>query len=111
MNPPQDSLYTLDLMGNHQRLQIRTWPSEERMAKEVSFPWEMDTWYRMKLRVDTSGDTGWIRGKVWKKGDPEPADWSIEAEDPLPIPGGSPGLIGYSPVDIHYDNIKVTVNP
>ena len=34
----------------------------------------------------------------------------IPVEDPHPIAGGSPGLIGYSPVDIYYDNIKVTVN-
>ena len=43
-------------------------------------------------------------------GEDEPSDWTIVVEDPHPIAGGSPGLIGYSPVDIHYDNIRVTAN-
>ena len=57
---------------------------------------------------------GWLKaglppGSVWIL-DPEPSDWTITVEDPLPIAGGSPGLIGYSPADIYYDNVKVTVN-
>ena len=35
---------------------------------------------------------------------------TIVVEDDLPIRNGSPGLIGYSPVDIYYDNVKVTVS-
>ena len=42
--------------------------------------------------------------------DVQPAEWTVTAEDPHPIRSGSPGLYGYSPVDIHYDNVKVTVN-
>jgi len=102
--------YTLDLLGNHQRIQVRSWTSEERMAQQVDFPWEMGVWYRAKMRVETGADRAVIKGKVWKKSDAEPAEWTIVVEDPLPIAGGSPGLIGYSPVDIYYDNIKVTVN-
>ncbi len=103
--------YTLDLLGNAQKLQIRTWPSENRMMHEVDFPWEMGAWYRMVLRVEQHPDKAVIRGKVWPRGAEEPADWSIVAEDPLPIRSGSPGLIGYSPADIYYDNIEVTENP
>ena len=102
--------YTLDLMGNHQRIQLRSWPSEERMAQEVDFAWEMGAWYHMKLRVDVSEDKALVRGKVWPVAATEPADWSITVEDPLPIAGGSPGLVGYSPADVYYDNVKVTVN-
>jgi hypothetical protein len=36
--------------------------------------------------------------------------WTITVEDPYPIQSGSPGIVGYSPADILYDNIKVTVN-
>ena len=28
-------------------------------------------------------------------------------EDPLPIREGSPGIYGYSPAEIYYDNLKV----
>ena len=51
-----------------------------------------------------------IRGKVWRRGDTEPEEWQISAEDPLPIGQGSPGLYGYSPTPLYYDNIKVESN-
>jgi outer membrane protein assembly factor BamB len=105
-----NSGYTLDLLGNLQRLEIRDWTAERRIAKAVDLPWSMDTWYRMKLEVRTVSGRGLIRGRVWQRGQPEPADWSITVEDPLPIKSGSPGLIGYSPADIYYDNIRITEN-
>ncbi len=102
--------YTLDLMGNNQRLEIRTWPAERRVAKAVDFPWEMDTWYRLKLQVQQGDGKATVRGKAWKVSDPEPDAWTITIEDPHPILGGSPGIVGYAPAEIHYDNYKVTVN-
>ncbi len=102
--------YTLDLMGNQQRVEVRSWPSERRMAQKADFEWEVDVWYRMKLRVDTDDDKALIRGKVWPAGKPEPSTWTITVEDPHPIPSGSPGLLGYSPADVYYDNIEVMVN-
>lgn len=105
-----NSGYTMDLMGAHQKIQVRSWSSDLRLEKSVPFAWEPDVWYTMKLRVDQQGDKALVRGKVWKRGDPEPAEWTISAEDPRPVRHGSPGLYGYSPVDIHYDNVKVTVN-
>ena len=102
--------YILDLQGNHQRLQIRSWSAELRMAETLDFAWESGVWYTMKMRVDQIGDKAVIRGKVWKRSEEEPAEWSITAQDPHPIRSGSPGLYGYSPVDIYYDNFKVTVS-
>ncbi|MCP3978837.1 MAG: PQQ-binding-like beta-propeller repeat protein [bacterium] len=102
--------YTFDLMGNKQKVQIRTWPSENRITHDVEYAWETGKWYHLKLKVDTTGSTGKVYGKVWPKGGSEPDAWTIEVEDPLPIAGGSPGLLGYSPADTYYDNIKVTVN-
>ncbi|MDE2741965.1 MAG: PQQ-binding-like beta-propeller repeat protein [Gemmatimonadota bacterium] len=99
--------YTLDLMGYHQQLQIRTWAAELRMAKTVPFAWETGVWYTMKMQVEIEGDTAHIRGKVWPRDEPEPARWSIQAVDPLPNRSGSPGLYGYSPAEIYYDNLKV----
>ena len=102
--------YTLDLMGNHQRLQVRSWASELRMAQQVPFEWEMDAWYTVKLRVDQAADRTIVRGKVWPRDETEPDSWTITAEDPHPIRHGAPGIYGYSPVDLYFDNYKVTVN-
>ncbi|HYN21790.1 MAG TPA: PQQ-binding-like beta-propeller repeat protein [Thermoanaerobaculia bacterium] len=106
-----NSGYTMDLMGAHQKIQVRSWSSDLRVEKSVPFPWDPDIWYTMKFRVDQQGNKSLVRGKVWKRGEPEPAEWTITAEDPHPVRQGSPGLYGYSPVDIQYDNVKVTVNP
>lgn len=99
--------YTLDMQGKHQRLQIRSWASDLRMAKTIDFSWETDVWYTMKMTVEIMDDKAVIRGKVWRTGDPEPEAWTITAEDPLPNREGSPGIYGYSPADIYYDNLKV----
>ena len=105
-----NSGYTLDLMGAHQKIQLRSWSSDYRVEKSVPFAWEPDVWYTMKFRVDQQGDKALVRGKVWKKGEPEPQEWMVTAEDPHPIRQGSPGLYGYSAADLFYDNLKVTVN-
>ena len=99
--------YTLDMQGRHQRLQIRSWASDLRMAKTIDFAWEMDVWYTMKMMVEIIEDKAIIRGKVWSTGEPEPAEWTITAEDPLPNREGSPGIYGYSATEIYYDNLKV----
>ena len=105
-----NSGYTLDLMGNHQRLELRSWASALRMVQRVDFEWQPNVWYRMKMRVDTNDTRALIQGKVWPKGEPEPEQWQITAEDPLPIREGSPGLYGYSPTPVYFDNVKVTSN-
>ncbi|MCY3740887.1 MAG: hypothetical protein OXH00_07695 [Candidatus Poribacteria bacterium] len=99
--------YTLDMQGRHQRLQIRSWASDLRMAKTIDFEWETDVWYTMKMMVEVINDKALIRGKVWRTGEPEPAEWTITAEDPLPNREGSPGIYGYSATVIYYDNLKV----
>jgi outer membrane protein assembly factor BamB len=105
-----NSGYTLDLMGAHQKVQLRSWASDLRVEKSTPFPWDPDVWYTMKFRVDQQGDHALVRGKVWRRGEPEPAEWTVSAEDPHPIRQGSPGLYGYSAADLYYDNLKVTVN-
>ena len=99
--------YTLDMQGRHQRLQIRSWASDLRMAKTIDFAWETDVWYTMKMKVEVVDGTAIIRGKVWRRGEPEPEAWTITAEDPLPNSEGSPGIYGYSATEIYYDNLKV----
>ena len=105
-----NSGYTLDLMGNHQRIEVRSWPSQDRMAQEVDFAWEMGKWYRMKLRVDVTEEQAIVQGKVWPRDESEPNAWNITVKDPHPIRSGSPGLVGYSPANVLYDNLEVTGN-
>ena len=52
----------------------------------------------MKLEVQSLGD-GKVRarGKVWPKGEPEPAAWSIERIDPIGSIKGAPGLYADAP--------------
>jgi outer membrane protein assembly factor BamB len=99
--------YTLDLMGKKQELQLRTWAAELEKSTTMPFPSEPDTWYRMKLRVDAAGEAGTVRGKVWKKDTPEPAEWTITLQDPALVKAGSPGIYGDSVTDLYYDNLSV----
>lgn len=111
--------YTLDLMGNSQKLQIRTWTPQLRMSQEVEFPWQEDIWYRMKFQASVEedasapeGKVAVLRGKVWPKGEPEPKEWTVEARDTSPQTQGSPGIFGNAKVaELHLDNIEVVPNP
>ncbi len=106
-----NSGYTLELMGEHQLLELRSWPSARRMYTSTPFPWEPETWYRARFEVRSDDKEATLRGKVWPRDQQEPEAWSIETTDPHPIPAGSPGLSGYSPTSIYFDNIEVTKNP
>ena len=99
--------YTLDMQGRQQRLQIRSWASDLRMAKTIPFSWETDVWYTMKMKVEINDNKALIYGKVWRTGDDEPEEWTIKTEDPLPNREGSPGIYAYSVAEIYYDNLKV----
>jgi len=103
-----NSGYKVSLMGSHQRLQLVSWDSMLRINQSVPYEWKPDVWYTLKLKVDTSGEKGILKAKVWSTGDKEPDAWTIETEDPLPIKNGSPGIYGYSNAEIYYDNIRVT---
>jgi hypothetical protein len=63
----------------------------------------------MKLAVDGGPQQKTVRAKVWKRGEPEPAAWTVELADALPIAKGSPGLCGFSPAPILFDNLEVKV--
>ncbi len=107
--------YTLALEGASQELQIRSWVSrlDLRFAKTISFPWKYDTWYTMKFRSENSQDLKKVtlRGKVWPRGEAEPADWTIEATDDTPNISGSPGLFGNATdAEVFIDNVKVNAN-
>ena len=83
--------YTLEMQGNHQRLQVLSWRSDLRMAKWIDFKWDPNVWYTMKMRVDIVDGTAHVKGKVWAKGESEPEEWTITVEDPLPNREGKSG--------------------
>ncbi len=106
--------YTLDLMGALQQLQIRSWTPrlELRFAKSVPHLWNEGVWYTLKFQSENQPGKAVLRGKVWPRGEPEPADWMIEAEDIAPNTVGSPGLFGNASVsEFFIDNVKVYDNP
>jgi outer membrane protein assembly factor BamB len=110
--------YEMVLFGNHQRLELQPWQPETERTVRVPFTWDKDVWYVMKLEVQTlDGGKVRARGKVWKKGEAEPAAWTIERVDPIGNLKGSPGLyadaMNAAPQggsEIYYDNIRVYPN-
>ncbi len=105
--------YTLDMMGKDE-LQIRSWTPrlELRFAKTIPFTWAPNQWYTLKLQSDNKDGKVTLRGKVWKRGEAEPTEWTIEATDAVPNTKGSPGLFGNSSLAEYYiDNVQVYANP
>ena len=103
--------YRVSLKGNEQVLEITS--NEELLDVRVPFHWQANTWYQLKARVDVAADgSGVVRGKAWKKGDPEPDAWVGEAPVPHANLNGCPGLFAFSPQNmrVYIDNISVTAN-
>ncbi len=123
-----NSRYTLILDGKvdakvqQRTLRLSSWESRERINIGVPFNWQPNAWYTLKLTVELKPTSAALRGKVWKKGDPEPAAWTIEFEDTHPNRSGAAGLYGYIPnvldnggkiepgSELFFDNLSVTPN-
>lgn len=103
--------YILKIMGNEQKLEILSWGAVKRMGKAIPFKWNPEVWYTLKFRTAVEEGKAVLRGKVWKRGDAEPADWMIEAVDETPNLVGSPGLRGNArDAELFIDNVQVTRN-
>lgn len=108
--------YILQLVGNEQQLRISAWDAVPRVAQEIDFAWEPNTWYQLKLTVQVEDGKAVVMGKAWKKGSEEPNDWTITLTDGNPNLSGPPGLygsaLGIQPpkpgTAIYYDNVTVT---
>ena len=103
--------YQLTLFGNNQKLELQSWQPDVSRTVVKSFSIKGDEWYRLKLRVEPTAD-GKVRarGKAWKRGEPEPAEWMIERVDPTPNLNGAPGIYADAPNEVYFDNLKVTSN-
>lgn len=107
--------YILQIVGNEQKLRISAWDAVPRVAEEIDFALEPNTWYRLKMTVKVEGEKAQILGKAWKKGEAEPNQWTVTLTDENPNLSGPPGLygsaLGIQPpktgTPIYYDNILV----
>jgi outer membrane protein assembly factor BamB len=103
--------YEVVLVGNSQRIELRSWQIEEKRTVKKPFAWNKDTWYRVKLQVENLPD-GKVRarGKAWPASQPEPAEWIVERVDPIGNIHGSAGIFANALNEVYIDNIKVTPN-
>ncbi|MGV3771750.1 MAG: PQQ-binding-like beta-propeller repeat protein [Verrucomicrobiales bacterium] len=108
--------YAIVLKGNEQKLEISS--NFERLrvpgaTDPSNFKWSPNAWYTIKATVDVQPDgKGVVRAKAWKKGEPEPEAWTLEAPHNTAHRSGAPGLFGFAPQDmrVYIDNIQVTPN-
>ncbi|MDB6172870.1 MAG: Pyrrolo-quinoline quinone repeat-containing protein [Chthoniobacteraceae bacterium] len=103
--------YQIVLKGNAQTLEVTS--NQELLRQSVPFKWSPNEWYHIKARVDVAADgSGVVRGKAWKKGDPEPEAWTIEVPHKRANEEGSPGLFSFTPQEQRawIDNVSVTAN-
>ncbi len=69
--------YSLILMGDSQKLEIRSWPAHDfRIRKDVPYPWKGDVWYTLKFRTSNENGKVMLRGKIWRREEKEPAAWT-----------------------------------
>jgi outer membrane protein assembly factor BamB len=104
-----DQRYLIVLKGNEQKLEVNS--NQERLRASVDFKWSPNVWYRLKAQVERNPDgSALVCAKAWKRGEPEPADWTITVPHKTAHQSGSPGLFGFSPQDmpVYIDNVEVT---
>ncbi len=111
-----------DVETNKRQLRIVSWEARDRVNAAMDFDWAPKTWYTLKfnVEVDSTGKFATLRGKVWERGKPEPAKWTIEHKDVNPNREGAAGLYGYisnasdnvaTPgATIFYDNVSIVPN-
>lgn len=119
-----NSRYSLVLDGKpdpelgKRTLRLTSWAARPRINEMAAFDWQPNTWYTAKLVVESKGKGAVVRGKVWKKGEPEPDKWALSVEDPFPTVHGAGGLYGYIPnvldnapgSELYFDNLSITPN-
>jgi hypothetical protein len=104
--------YQLTIRGLNKKLRLDTWTtSDYRTHTNVPFEPEADKWYTLKLTVEPGEKETVAKGKIWRRGEEEPKDWTVEMVDHSPNLHGTPGLYGNCPeAEIFVDNISVTPN-
>ena len=109
-----NSRYTFALFGPSNEARLYSWCTHDKRT-QASTPIELEAgvWYRMKLTVVPKPKDGHahMQAKVWRRGEPEPGEWTLEFQDDAPNLQGSPGLFGDAKeAEFYVDNLKVTPN-
>jgi outer membrane protein assembly factor BamB len=104
--------YTLEVSGENRWLKLMSWIAhDKRSQKELEFDLQPNVWYTLKLRAANEDGKAVLQGKIWKRDDKEPVDWTIELRDPAPNMAGAPGLFGNATnAELFIDNVIVTPN-
>ena len=80
----------------------------------VSYAWESGAWTVLKLEFAKVKDGEFVvRGKAWKHGAKEPAEWTVQTNAAAELPPGRASLWGspYSGTPIQFDDLRVWANP
>jgi outer membrane protein assembly factor BamB len=105
--------YLFVLAANNRILEVSS--THERFHFNVPFEATANTWYRLKTRVDRdkTGTGGFVRAKLWPRGEPEPAKWTLEARQENIHQQGAPAVYAFSPQSmkrVFIDNLLITAN-
>ena len=105
--------YLIAMTGNSRILEVSS--NHERVKASMPFDVKPNTWYRLKTRVDRDrmGEGGFVRAKLWERGQPEPAAWTIEVRQDKIHAHGAPGVFAFSPQSlkrVFIDNLSLAAN-
>ena len=105
--------YLFNMAANNRILEVSS--THERFAASVPFEATPNTWYRLKTRVDRdkTGPGGFVRAKLWPRGEPEPAKWTLEVRQANIHQHGAPAVYAFSPQSmkrVYIDNLSITAN-
>ena len=78
--------------------------SGESLTPQILPDWQLNVWFSFKLEVQGSV----FKLKYWVKGDPEPEEWIVEAEDPAAsFASGRIGFGNYLQCNTDVDNVMI----
>lgn len=81
------------------------------MVASTPYAWESGSWTVLRLEsVKIKEGEFAVRGKAWKQGEKEPADWAIQHTATTETPPGRPSIWGspYAGTPIQFDDLRVT---
>jgi len=109
-----NSGYTFALFGPNSEARIYSWCThDKRTQAKLDIDFEPGVWYTLKLKVHPEPDEehNHVYAKLWKRGEAEPTEWTLQFEDEAPNYQGSPGLFGDAKeAEFFVDNLLVTPN-
>ena len=105
--------YLFNMAANNRILEVTS--TAERFTASVPFEAAANTWYHLKTRVDAdkTGEGGFVRAKLWPRGEPEPATWTLEVHQTKIHTHGAPAIYAFSPQSqkrVFIDNLSITAN-